>query len=148
MAIDPVQKLIEYHELHQLKARYFRYWDGKEFDKWLDQFTEDATFEVAMTLHSAPHEVVLTARGKAEMRDTMIAMNAETRTVHRGHTPEFDLISDTEAAGIWAMDDIIERKDMTINGSGYYHETYRKVDGKWRFASIRLTRLRYTTISR
>ena len=46
------------------------------------------------------------------------------------------------------MDDIIERKDMTIYGHGYYHETYRKLDGEWRFASVRLTRTRYTTISR
>jgi hypothetical protein len=46
------------------------------------------------------------------------------------------------------MDDIIERKHETITGHGYYHETYQKLDGEWRFASVRLTRVRYAKISR
>ena len=147
--LEPVHELIEVRALERLKARYFQFWDGKDFEGWLSLFTPDATFEVVMGLASAPADAApFFVRGLQEFRETLVAMNLETRTVHRGHTPEIELISSTEATGIWAMDDIIERKDMTIYGHGYYHETYQKLDGEWRFASVRLTRTRYTTISR
>ena len=137
------------HALHQLKARYFRYWDGKEFDNWLSLFLEDATFEVVMALASTPEDAKpFKVQGKQSFRETIIAMNADTRTVHRGHTPEIDLHSPGEASGIWAMDDIVERRHMTIYGHGYYHERYQKLHGEWSIASVRLTRNRYTTICR
>jgi len=149
LQLDPLQQLIEVQALQRLKAQYFRYWDCKEFDNWLSLFLEDVSFEVVMALASTPAGAQpFRVQGKQALRETVIAMNAETRTVHRGHTPEIDLHSLDTASGIWAMDDIIERQHMTIHGHGYYHESYRKLSGEWRIASLRLTRLRYTTICR
>jgi hypothetical protein len=31
---------------------------------------------------------------------------------------------------------------QAMHGYGHYHETYEKVDGQWRIASIQLSRLR------
>jgi hypothetical protein len=147
--MDPLQHLLEIHALHQLKARYFRYWDGKDFESWLSLFCDDATLEVEMALAAEPDAAPpFKITGKQAFRDTVIAQNLDTRTIHRGHTPDIILHSAEEASGIWAMDDIIERRHVTIYGHGYYHESYLKKNGSWYFKSVRLTRVRYTTISR
>lgn len=31
---------------------------------------------------------------------------------------------------------------MTLHGYGHYHETYEKIDGRWRIKTSKLTRLR------
>ena len=56
--------------------------------------------------------------------------------------PEIDFISDSEAKGVWAMEDIVDHGDNVLYGQGHYHETYRKLDGAWRIASVHLTRIR------
>jgi hypothetical protein len=33
----------------------------------------------------------------------------------------------------------------TLHGYGHYHETYEKVDGRWRIKTITLTRVRVDT---
>ena len=64
-------------------------------------------------------------------------------SVHHGHTPLYAFQSDSEASGIWAMADIVQYGvDKTMYGYGHYRETYRKVDGQWKFSSVHLTRLR------
>jgi hypothetical protein len=55
---------------------------------------------------------------------------------------EIDILSDSEARGIWAMEDIVEFTEGLLHGYGHYHETYRKVGGSWKIATLRLTRTR------
>ena len=66
----------------------------------------------------------------------------ETVTAHHGHTPIIDLTDDDTATGIWAMEDNLFMPDGSrLDGFGHYHETYRRIDGAWRIARSRLTRL-------
>ena len=63
--------------------------------------------------------------------------------------PEITLTSPTEATGIWAMMDYVEREGPNprrIIGYGHYHETYRKEVGDWKISSKRLVRLRVDEI--
>ena len=54
------------------------------------------------------------------------------------------------ARGIWAMEDLIFHDTSAepgapfalMHGYGHYHETYRKVEGHWRIATLDQTRLR------
>ena len=63
------------------------------------------------------------------------------RTVHQVHSPEIEVAGD-EARAIWAMQDRLVWPDgRTLTGFGHYHERYRRVDGTWRIAEGRLTRL-------
>lgn len=143
MAIGPVQELIERNEISRLRARYWRYWDGKDFEAWLAQFTEDATFTVDMGVAKPGVELPqLLAAGHQEFRDKLIANNFHSVTVHHGHIPEITLHSPTEASGIWPMEDIVERNGIKMHGHGHYHDRYRKIDGAWRFTAVHLTRLR------
>ncbi len=141
--MDAVQILVERDAIIRLKARYWRYWDTKRFDHWLALFAEDATLTADFEVPEPGREMMrLVARGHQEFREKLIAYNLDTVTVHHGHTPEIDLLSPTEAKGIWPMHDLVERGGNTTWGHGHYRETYRKIDGAWRFASVHLTRLR------
>jgi SnoaL-like domain len=143
--IGPAEQLLELEALRQLKSRYFRLLDTKQWDDMRLQFTDDCVYEGT----SAPFPDA----------DAFIAAmkvnHARTRTVHHGHMPELVLQSDTTARGIWAMTDYVTwdgpspltrstiREDQWgFLGFGYYQEEYRKEDGLWKIARLRLTRLR------
>ena len=38
--------------------------------------------------------------------------------------------------------DYVESPQFVLHGFGHYHEEYRKADGAWRIARLKLTRLR------
>ena len=121
--------------IKQLKARYFRTMDTKDWAGMRRVFTDD----VVMDTSEAGGGVVTGA-------DDFLAFLQEAlggaTTVHQGHMPEIDLTSDTTATGVWALNDIvIWPNGMRLDGYGHYHETYEKVDGEWKIASSKLTRL-------
>ena len=69
--------------------------------------------------------------------------------------PIIDIVDADNATGIWAMEDRLYRPGDQphhggvgyIHGFGHYHERYvRGPDGRWRIASVRLTRLRSGTV--
>ncbi len=121
--------------IKQLKARYFRTMDTKDWDGMRRVFTDD----VVMDTSEAGGEV---QRGA----DDFVAFLRETLgdviTVHQGHMPEIELTSDSTATGVWALNDIlIWPTGMRLDGYGHYHETYEKTVDGWKIASSKLTRL-------
>ena len=121
--------------IKQLKARYFRLMDTKQWDAWTDVFTEDAT----VTASPDPNE---TFRGRAEIVRKVSAALREATTVHHGHMPEIELTGPDTAKGIWAMYDFVDLPQLVLHGWGHYHEEYVKQQGAWRIRRTRLTRLR------
>jgi uncharacterized protein (TIGR02246 family) len=122
--------------IRQLKARYFRTMDTKDWDAMRRVFTDDAVVD---TTASGGGVVSGADAFMAFLREVL----AGAVTVHHGHMPEIELTSPTTATGIWALNDIIVFPDGTrLDGYGHYHETYEKgADGAWRIASSTLTRL-------
>ena len=121
--------------IKQLKARYFRTMDTKDWAGMRQVFTDD----VVMDTTEAGGGLVTGA-------DEFLAFLQEALgaaiTVHKGHMPEIELTSDTTATGIWALNDIvIWPTGMRLDGFGHYHETYVKGPDGWRIASSKLTRL-------
>jgi SnoaL-like domain len=135
-----VEQLWDIEQIKQLKARYFRFLDTKDWDAFADLFTEDC-------VHYLPQESAKTAVNNTEyLRDIKVQLGGGI-TAHHGHMPEITLLSDTEAEGIWAMFDYVETELPTgpikIQGYGHYFETYRKgSDDAWRISSKRNVRLR------
>jgi uncharacterized protein (TIGR02246 family) len=122
-------------EIRQLKARYFRYMDTKDWAAWADVFTED---------------VVIDADGyRFEGRDkfigTLSRMLDGVRTVHHGHMPEITITGPDTATGIWSMEDFLvwpgDGPRKGLKGYGHYHEEYLRRDGAWRIHRLVLTRL-------
>ena len=122
--------------IKQLKARYFRTMDTKDWDAMRLVFDDDVVVDT-----SAAGGGVVTGADEfmAFLRDTI----GDVVTVHHGHMPEIDITSPTTASGVWAMEDMLRWPNgMELHGFGHYHETYAKADDGWRITTTTLTRLR------
>jgi uncharacterized protein (TIGR02246 family) len=122
--------------IKQLKARYFRTMDTKDWAGMRRVFADD----VVMDTTDSGGGVVTGADAFLEFLQQTLA---DAMTVHQGHMPEITLTSPTTATGIWALhDDIVWPDGTRMRGDGHYHEEYALVDGEWRISASTLTRLR------
>lgn len=122
--------------IKQLKARYFRTMDTKDWAAMRTVFTDDVIVDTSSS-----------GGGVVTGADEFLAFLAPTLqdvvTVHHGHMPEITVTSETEAAGTWSMEDMLRFPDGSeLHGYGHYHETYEKAGGEWRIKTLTLTRLR------
>ena len=137
-ATDTAEAMRDIEAIKQLKARYCRHLDAKDWAAWRAVFADDFVSELAM------------AGGRRRLGvDEFMAYTRSTLgkpsqcTVHLVHAPEISLTSMTTARGVWAMTDLVRLLPaVTLHGYGHYHETYEKRDGQWHISSSRLTRLR------
>jgi uncharacterized protein (TIGR02246 family) len=121
--------------IKQLKARYFRTMDTKDWDGMRQVFTDDV---VTDTTESGGGTIT----GADEFIASLRQMLADAVTVHHGHMPEITLTSPTTATGIWALQDLIVwPKGPRLLGFGHYHETYEKTNDTWKISRLTLTRL-------
>jgi len=150
--MDAAAKLLAIEEIKQLKSRYFRLMDTKDWAGLRAVFCDDAVFDARAALS-------IDGRGEAgraaESNDwvyhggDVIAQFIQGAigtgiTVHHGHCHEIEILSGDEASGVIAMEDQIWSPDgmkLTLHGAGHYHETYRRVGGCWRIHTSRITRL-------
>lgn len=122
--------------IKQLKARYFRYLDTKDWEKYRQVFTDDVVIDVSGSGGGV-------YRGIDVYMDYIHEHVAQLKTVHHGHMPEITLTSATTATGIWSMEDRVAFPDgRELNGQGHYFEQYLKHAGEWRIQEMALTRLR------
>lgn len=122
--------------IKQLKARYFRTMDTKDWDAMRLVFSD----EVVMDTTESGGTVVTGADNCMAFVKRALA---DVITVHHGHTPEIELSSAHTAKGIWAMEDMLRWSDgRELHGYGHYHESYEKIDGNWHIKALKLTRLR------
>jgi hypothetical protein len=136
--LDAATTLCEIEAIKQLKARYCRYLDTKQWDDWRQLFTDDF---VSDTSPSGGRLITGADEFVAYVRNAL--GKPSQPTVHQVHAPEIDLTSATTATGVWALEDVVRlAPGVNLNGRGHYHETYEKVDGRWLIKTSTLTRLR------
>jgi hypothetical protein len=134
--MEDAAALLEIEAIKQLKARYCRFLDTKDWTAWRGLFTDDFFSDTS----EAGGKKIEGAEGfVAFVRKNL----GDQPTVHQVHAPEIELTSATTARGVWALNDVVRlRPGLNLNGYGHYHETYEKSDGRWRIKSSKLTRLR------
>ena len=139
--MQPLERLEAVDAIRNLKARYFRLIDTKQWEALCDVFTPDMR--------------VVTPDGRVWMEGgdayaaSLKAGLSDAVSCHQGLTAEIAVGDDNTATDIWAMQDVITWIDRhpregwkAILGRGHYHETYRRcADGCWRIATLTLTRL-------
>jgi SnoaL-like protein len=130
--------LLAIESIKQLKARYCRYLDTKDWTAWRtifsDDFVSDTSEAGGRLIAGANDFVAFTRKG--------IGRPAQA-TAHQVHAPEIELMSATTARGVWALQDVVRfGPGVSLVGYGHYHETYEKVAGQWLIKSSKLTRLR------
>jgi uncharacterized protein (TIGR02246 family) len=124
--------------IKQLKARYCRLLDTKDWAGWRDIFTDDF---VSDTTESGGVRIS-GADDMVEFIKRTLGKPSQP-TVHQVHAPEIELTSPSTATGIWALNDVVRlAPGVNLQGYGHYHETYEKTDGQWRIKTSKLTRLR------
>lgn len=135
-----LQRLADIEAIKQLKARYFRAMDRREWDDFGQVFAREADLEVP--------EADATQHGRDAIVAFVSGALTGARTVHHGHMPEIELTGPDSARGTWAMFDYVEWQArpggdrVGLHGYGHYLEEYVREDGRWCISRSRLERLR------
>jgi SnoaL-like domain len=134
--MDDATALLEIEAIKQLKARYCRLLDSKDWDAWRELFSDDFLSDTSQAggkiIRGADEFVAFTRKGVRNQA-----------TVHQVHAPEIELTSATTARGVWALEDVVRfGPGVNLRGYGHYAETYEKLEGQWLITSSTLTRLR------
>lgn len=148
--MESIERLEAIEDIHQLKARYFRCLDEKDWDGFGAVFADDAAMDISGEKADDAGDIGNIGDGLIVGRAAIVELVSSAlegvTTVHHGHTPEITVTDENSASGIWAMEDHLwwpeDSPLRTLHGYGHYHERYRRSDGVWQIASTLLTRLR------
>jgi len=140
--METLQKLLDIEAIRAVKARYCRFIDTKDWSGFASLFTADAVLDVREDTGRDPVRGV-----DAILAQVRFAVD-HAATSHQVHTPEIALDGPDAARGVWAMQDRVVWQDgkspvpgvASITGYGQYHESYRREDGVWKIAALRLSR--------
>jgi hypothetical protein len=158
--MNPIDTLRWTNEIRELKARYFRLMDTKCWDEYAALFLDDSVFDVSeafndpngddgRSLEAAVNEPIIGRCAIAAYASR--GLNAHVRSFHAGFMPEIEILSETCARAIWAMEDrvwLAEGPVAQMHGWGHYHETYTRRDGHWHIQTLKITRIRLELVAR
>ncbi|MGQ3177380.1 MAG: nuclear transport factor 2 family protein [Blastomonas fulva] len=122
-------------DICNLKARYCRCLDTKDWRGYAEVFADDAV------LDTSPSGGLTVVGRDALVAYVRSSISEDTITTHHIHAPEIAIDGDT-ATGIWSMQDRnIWPNGRKLLGFGHYHERYVRTADGWRIAESRLTRI-------
>ncbi len=135
--------LAEIEEIKQLKARYCRLLDTKQWDAWRDVFVDDFT-----GIYELPPNPASEFSSADAIVETNKVILRDAETTHQVFSPEIEIGDGGSAGGVWAMFDFVRLPAFAFKGYGHYHDRYLKcTDGQWRIVSTHLTRLQVERFS-
>lgn len=140
--MDMLAKLEAYEAIRNVKARYCRYLDTKDWEGLASIFTEDMVLDVQEDTGKPPFE------GREAALGTIRWSVQDAKTAHQIHFSEIELDGD-EAHVITPMEDRVVWAPgksplpgvASITGFGHYRERYVRENGAWKIAHLKLTRL-------
>jgi hypothetical protein len=127
-------------DIENLKMKYWRSMDRKDWAQVGECFAADGSFEVPPRLKTDTG--ILTVQGGRAIAEFLGRRLATAITVHQGLSPEIELIDDTTARGAWQLHDVIvnEKENTILTGYGVYEDEYVRENGGWRIKSSKLSR--------
>jgi len=133
-----IQLLMDIEAIKQLKHAYFRCIDTANLEELGTLFHED------VTVHFIGGTYEWQVQGRKDyLHNIGYSFNKESIGHHNGHQPEIQILSETEATGIWYLADhmwILNHNAKTY-GTAIYWDRYEKVDGHWLIRETRYERL-------
>ena len=148
--METVDRLWAIEQIKQLKARYFRFLDTKDWEGMRTIWTDDAVFDArtAKTIDAsgAGTDAADWVWTGCDAIVSAISAVANLPTAHHGHCHEIEVLSATDARGVIAMEDYVwpapgDTRRTLLHGFGHYHEEYRCVNGRWQIRRSRISRL-------
>lgn len=123
-----IQRLMDIEAIKQLKHAYFRCVDTCNLEELGTLFHE----EVQVRFKGGGYEWNLDGR-EEYVNNIGMSFSREAVGQHNAHHPEIQVLSETEATGIWYLADnmwILNHKAFTT-GTALYWDRYVKEDGRW-----------------
>ena len=128
-------------EIRKLKSQYFLCLDSKQWDCFRSVFASGFRLRIFEPGENEP-------RFEITGIDNMVTATRESvdesTTIHHGHEPLIEILSENEARGTWPAQGIMRRKVndrfVTRHAFNLYHETYKKENGDWKISSTDLIR--------
>jgi len=133
-----VRILKDIEAIKRVKNAYFRCIDTANIAELRDLLDENVTAKLVGGTYAVEFN------GREEYLEMVAnSFNSEFVGQHNGHQPEIDVLSETEATGIWYLTDIAMdfRRGVTTIGSALYKDRYVKSGGKWRIKHTEYERI-------
>jgi hypothetical protein len=128
---EPDRRAIE-----ELKYRYLRAVDTKDWELLADTLTEDVEASYAGGAFEAS--------GRTQVLDFLRQrMSPDSmHTSHRCTHPELAADGPDRATGVWALNDVVldDEQRFLLTGTGFYEDVYVRTPDGWRIASTRYDR--------
>jgi hypothetical protein len=136
-AASDLAALLDLEAIKQLKARYCRYVDTRDWERLREVFADAAWLRFPqLGSFDDPESFVVACRSR---------FGAGT-TVHHAVLPEIELLPGGRARGVWATHIYVEQPPASAGEAprghhayGHYHEDYVRARGGWRIVALRLT---------
>ena len=133
-----LQMMMDMESIRQLKHAYFRCIDTANFEELATLFHDD------VLVHFVGGNYEWKFQGKEEYLGS-IKSSFTNQSVghHNGHHPEIQMLSETEATGIWYLADNmwVMNYNFFTSGTAIYWDRYLKVDGRWLIKDTRYERI-------
>ena len=153
--MDDLQRLVAIEDIRQLKARYFRLMDTKDWEGLAKVFAPDAQFDLRQVasvrdpltgVWEPPYgDDSQVFRSKPVVLKMIHDALQHRISAHHGHMAEIEISSDRTAHAVWAMEDVIRsppgEPHIWMQGYGHYHDTYVRLTDGWAIQTTRITRL-------
>ncbi|WP_336967506.1 nuclear transport factor 2 family protein [Sphingobium aromaticiconvertens] len=147
-----LDRLMALEDIRQLKARYCRCVDTKDWAGLASVFAPDAIFHHRFGgsvrdpwtgQWKPPLPEPRISHGRAAIVARIRSVVENIHTLHQCHMPEIALIDIFNARGVWAMSDELRDRDgqLILRGAGHYHESYVSSPSGWVIATAELRRL-------
>jgi len=132
-----VRRLEDIEAIKQLKHAYFRCIDTANFEELAQLFHED----VKVHFKGGSYEWKLRGR-KQYLASIRKSFTKKSIGHHNGHQPEIQMLSTTEATGIWYLaDHMWIQPSFKTTGTALYWDRYVKQAGRWLISETRYERL-------
>ena len=129
MTDQAVQDLLDREAIRDLPLRYCDCVWRDDVDGIVDLFSDDGAFIIKLTDGGES-----SAKGSADLHK-FYSGGLEMQPRPYIHNHVVDLVDAERATGRCYLDLRSAKNEMAWLGAGYYNDEYRKVGGRWKFAS-------------
>jgi ketosteroid isomerase-like protein len=131
------EDLVEIEAIKQVKYRYLRAVDTRDWDLLTTTLAEDATCAYSSgKISYQGRDAILEF-----LRESMVA--GDMLSSHKVHHPEIELTGPDTADARWGLEDVVIILSAGINlrGAAIYEDKMVKIDGDWRISHTGYRRL-------
>jgi len=136
-SVPRVDALWAIEQIKQLKARYCRLLDERNWDEWAALFSPG----IELVIESDPRQHL---RGRDEVVRSVSSSLAGLVSVHHVHGADVVLHGERTAVGTWQVYSAGAAEtapgQFTHQSFGYYRDELELTDGLWRFTRVSLRR--------